>query len=137
MAYFLILWSLFTGAYSSALTVRSDESQCMLIAQQLVDSSGQPFNWTASPLNASSIGLASTPGVLDNSRVAAFFALPYGNAKQLVGASQNFYVGLVGENGEAIASIGNGTANSTTSVELTRVAVYNGSIVDLEVRVYG
>ncbi len=74
--------------------------QRLLIANQSVDalvaSRGHPLDWNDS--NVSMLGLAKSPGVLDEEKTAAFLAMNYADARSLLtGDGYDFYFELDSE----------------------------------------
>jgi hypothetical protein len=137
LSYFMLLWNMFTTQYADHADSGSSETEAIAVAEQLVSSTGTPFNWTLNPLTAQSIGFASRPNQLDPARVAAFGAVPYANAKQLLGIDRDFQVKIETPAGARYATFGQQAGNGTNrSVEVTRIATYNGQAVNVRVQVY-
>lgn len=137
LAYFLVQWSIYSNRYLEQTQMRDTETSAIRLANQLVTSGGQPYNWTFAPLAAQSIGIAKKPNELDSYKVSALAALPYANAKQLLGMDQDFWVRIESPEGAIQETIGIQPENSARAVEVTRVAVMDGDIVDVRVQVYG
>lgn len=137
LAYFIILWNLFSMRYIEHADSLDMESHAISIAESLVSSPGTPFNWTESPLSAQSIGIASRPNYLDPYRIAALESLPYANAKRLLGTDYGFLIKIESGEGARYATVGQEPSNTTRSVEVTRVASYQGSAAFVRVQLYG
>lgn len=135
IAYFLIQWDLFTSKFVEFSISGGMDTRVIDISEMLVHTGGQPENWTNAPLSAQSIGLASKQNLLDWNRVAAFSAMPYANAKQILGTDYDFLVIIETPEGARYATIGL-DENSTRAAEVTRVAVLNDTIVRVRVRLY-
>ena len=122
-------------------------------ADALVSTPGTPSNWSESQsidgTAAAMLGLASSRGVLDADKVAKFFVSlntttlnsNYTNARTLLGLGRpgyNFSLSVYNSSNDRIlntnASIFPAGANSTASVQ--RYAVYNGSVVRVNLRVW-
>ena len=136
LAYFLIFWDSLSEHYISYTEARSNELDAITLADRLVMSGGQPLNWTQSPLSAKSIGLAKMPGELDSYRVDALSSLPYANAKYLLGLDGDFLIKIDAQDGAVLALIGQQPGNTTRAIEVTRVALYNGNMVNVRVQLY-
>ena len=136
LAYFIVLWDIFSTSYIEHAESNRLESRAIGIAGQLVSSSGQPFNWTSAPLSAQSIGLASKPYQLDPYRISALSSLPYANAKLLLGTDRDFFIKIETPEGARIATLGVEPGNTTRSVEVSRLGSYNGQPMFVRVRLY-
>ncbi len=139
LAYFIVLWDIFSVRYIEHAESNNIESRAIDIAGQLVSSSGQPFNWTSSPLSAQSIGLASKPYQLDPNRISAFASLSnqsYANAKLLLGTDRDFFIKIETPDGARIATLGKEPGNASRSVEVSRLGSYNGQPTFVRVRLY-
>jgi hypothetical protein len=97
---------------------------------------GYPGNWTLAPLTAQSVGFASKPNEIEWGKVAAFSEMPYANQKIALGTDKEFLIKIEQTDGARLATIGQETANSTRVVEVTRLAMMNGNIVNVRVQVY-
>ena len=137
LSYFLILWDIFSVRYSELSAKQDREMAALSVSRQLVTSPGVPEDWAISPLSAGSIGLASRPGVLDAYRISALSSMPYANARQSLGVQGGFYVKIEDLDGARFATIGAEPANASSLVEVRRIAMLNGTIVNLKVQVYG
>jgi hypothetical protein len=139
LAYFLVLWDSYSGRYVATASSIDMETTAMGIADQLVSTGGSPANWTASPLTAQSIGLAWRQNELDPYRLSALSSLPYANAKEILGVGREFMIKVETlDNGRLATYPANGTGayNSSKAVEVTRMAMMNGSAVNVKVQVY-
>jgi hypothetical protein len=136
LAYFLIQWSIYSSRYLEQTQMRNTETAAIRLAEQLVSSPGQPYNWTAAPLSAQSIGIARKQNELDPYKISTLAALPYANAKQLLGMGRNFWIRIDGNNGTGYPAIGQQPESSTMAVEVTRIAVVDGKTVKVRVQVY-
>ena len=136
LTYYLLLWSSYSERYVAAASSIDMETTAMGIADQLVSTGGSPSNWTADPLAAQSIGLAWRQNELDPYRLSALSSLPYGNAKMLLGAGREIAIKIETLDGGRLATIGTESYNSSKAVEVTRVAMMNGSAVNVKVQVY-
>jgi hypothetical protein len=135
IAYLLVTWDNMAEQYAGYVKNRGMELKAISLANQLVSSPGQPFNWTAAPQGAKSIGLAKKPNELDPYRVSALGSLPYADAKRLLGIESDFAVRIEAQGGAVLAAIGQ-MENSTRAVEVTRLALYEGEAASLKVRLY-
>ena len=136
LSYFLILWDSYSQRYSEMASSIELETTAIGIADQLVSTGGSPNNWTMNPLTAQSIGLAWRQNELDPYRLAALSALPYANAKKILGVGQEFAIKVETLEGGRLSTVGSETGNSSKAVEVTRVARMNGSSVNVKVQVY-
>ncbi len=136
LAYFIILWDSFSGRYVSRAIQEGLETRAMAVADQLVESPGQPFNWTAAPASAQSVGLAATPNKLEQGRVDALASLPYANAKQVLGMDSDFLITIQDQNGTVYASVGQSPSNQTLVAQVLRYAILNGKTVSVTVETY-
>ena len=136
LAYFLMLWDSYSQRYISAASSIDMETTAIGIADQLVSTGGSPNNWTADPLSAQSIGLAWRQNELDPYRLASLSSLPYTNAKRILGVGREFAIKIETLDGGRLATIGNEAYNSSKAIEVTRVAMMNGSAVNVKVQVY-
>lgn len=139
--YFMILWNIFSSRYSESAAALDCELSSIAIADRLVNSGGYGDNWTAAPLSARSIGFANRPNELDWARISSFASLPYADQKQLLGTAHDFLINIESSDGASYIQIGQaGTSQapngSVRSAEVTRLAMLNGTIVDLRVRIY-
>ncbi len=137
LAYFLVQWSIYSSRYLEQTQIRDTETSAIRLANQLVSSSGQPYNWTAAPLFAQSIGIARKQNELDSYKISALSAIPYANAKQLLGMDRNFWIRIESADGIRYATIGQQPGNTTMAVDVTRIAVLGGNAVNVRVQVYG
>lgn len=135
--YFMILWNIFSLRYAERTETLDCELSSIAIADRLVSFGGYPANWTAAPLDAQSIGFADRPNELDWARISSFASLPYDSQKQLLGTSRDFLIKIDSPDGASYMQVGRAQNSSASSSEVTRLAVLNGTIVDLRVRVYG
>jgi hypothetical protein len=139
--YFMILWNIFSLRYAERAGALDFEMSSIAIADRLVSFGGYGDNWTAAPQSAQSIGFASRPNELDWARISAFASLPYASQKQLLGTANDFLIRIENLDGASYAQIGQagtGAANdSARLVEVTRLAMLNGTVVNLRVRIYG
>jgi hypothetical protein len=107
------------------------------LSDQLVSHPGKPYNWTLSPLEAESIGLAGRQRELDPLKVSALAQMPYAYQKLILGMDRDFFGRVEGGTGVLYALFGTEPGNQSTRwVETTRIAGMNGTIVFLRVRVY-
>ena len=140
LAYFLILWDIFAVRFVEHAQTIDDELAAISVADRLVLSGGYPTNWTLEPLSAQSIGLASRPHELDPYRVSALSSMAngsYASVKSALGIDRNFQVKIeAADDGARLATIGQEPANATRVVEVTRLAMLNGEIVNVRVQVY-
>ena len=136
LAYFMVLWDSYSQRYVARASSIDMETTAMGIADQLVSTGGMPDNWTAEPLAAQSIGLAWRQNELDPYRLSALSTLPYANAKRILGAGREFAIKIETLDGGRLATIGNEAYNSSKAVEVTRIAMMNGSAVNVKVQVY-
>lgn len=136
LVYFVILWDMFSMRYIERANSLDMESHAISIAESLVSSPGQPFNWTESPLAAQSLGIASRPNCLDPYRISALQSLPYANAKRLLGTDYDFLVKIESDEGARYATLGQEPGNTTRIVEVSRVASYQGSTAIVRVQLY-
>lgn len=136
LAYFLVLWDSYSGRYLEHASSIDMETTAIGIADQLVSTGGSPSNWTAAPLSAQSIGLAWRQNELDPYRLSALASLPYANAKQILGAGREIAIKIETLDGGRLATVGNEPASSSKAVEVTRVAMMNGSAVFVKVQTY-
>ena len=135
-AYFMILWSIFSSRYAERTEALDCELSSIAIADHLVNSGGYPANWTAAPLGAQSVGFANRPNELDWARISSFASLPYASQKQLLGTAHDFLIRIDSPDGASYAQIGQAPNSSARLSEVTRLAMLNGTIVDLRVRIY-
>jgi hypothetical protein len=137
--YFMILWNMFALRYYERSETLDCELGSISIADHLVNSKGYPANWTSAPLEADSIGFAGKPNELDWSRVSAFESLNYSDQKRMLGTDDDFMIRIESSDGASYAQMGmpEGNETYTCSIEITRLAMLDGKIVNLRVRVYG
>jgi hypothetical protein len=137
--YFMILWNMFSMRYGERSEILDCELGSISIADYLVNSRGYPINWTSAPLEARSIGFANKPNELDWSKVSSFASMNYSNQKKLLGTDNDFLIKIESSDGASYAQIGRPEGNQTytCSIEVTRLAMLNGTIVNLRVKVYG
>lgn len=133
--YFMILWNIFSLRYAERAEALDCELSSIAIADRLVSFGGYG-DWTAAPLDAKSIGFAERPNELDWTRISSFASLPYDSQKQLLGTSHDFLIKIDSPDGASYMQIGQAQNSSASSSEVTRLAMLNGTIVDLRVRVY-
>ena len=148
LAYFIMLWNIFSESYSSHSERVDRELSAIVLSDQLVGHTGSPENWTESPENANSIGLASSPGVLDSHKLCALFGmqygidnctsngLQYGYAKSIFGLDKDFFLKVESPGGVLFATMGEQPENASRAAEVTRIAMLDGSAVFLRVQVY-
>jgi len=136
LAYFIVVWDSYSTRYVEQAKARNDELEAIALAEQLVTSPGHPFNWTASPQTAQSIGLAQKPNELAEERVQALQQLSYPDAKRLLGLDADFLVKIESLGGARLATIGYEPSNATRAFEVTRLAFYKGEASYVKVRVY-
>ena len=136
LAYFLLLWDSYSQRYFASASSIGMETEAMGIADQLVSAGGSPNNWTADPLSAQSIGLAWRQNELDPYRLSALSSLPYANAREKLGVDREFAIKIETLDGGRLATIGVDTRISSKAVEVIRIAVLNGSAVNVKVQVY-
>lgn len=137
LAYFVILWSIFSDRYYDFFRKDSAETALLAVSDALVSSPGYPDNWTLAPNESQMIGLAKTQNVLDPEKVAAFFNMTYNDTKRILGLQQDFFIEIVTPYGFEYGESGmNSTANRTLS-EMSRIAMLNGETVWVKVRIYG
>ncbi|MFA6907343.1 MAG: hypothetical protein WC263_00790 [Candidatus Micrarchaeia archaeon] len=139
LAFFLMVWDSYTERYIAMESSIDMETTAIGIADLLVSTGGSPGNWTAEPLAAQSIGLAWRQNELDWYRLSALSSLPYASAKMLLGADREFAIKIETLDGGRLATYPPGWAGAAASgkaVEVTRVAMMNGSAVNVKVQVY-
>jgi hypothetical protein len=148
MAYFFVIWDIFSENYSSRSARADREMSAILLSDQLAGHTGTPENWTESPQDASSIGLASRPGELDSHKLCALFGpncyygscslpgLQYAYAKQIFGLDKDFYIKVESPGGVLYAAMGDQPQNATRAAEVTRIAMLDGNAVFLRVQSY-
>ncbi|VVC00891.1 Uncharacterised protein [uncultured archaeon] len=137
IAYFMILWDIYSLRYFETMDKTNSDMEVLAVSDALVSSPGLPENWTAAPLDAKAIGLAKKPNELDPYKVSALSSLPYANARQMLGLDRDFYINIGTPEGASIAVMGQAPAgNVSRASEITRVALYNGQIVHVRVRIY-
>ena len=139
LAYFLLLWDSYSERYVAAASSIDMETTAIGVADQLVSTGGMPNNWTADPLSAQSIGLAWRQNEIDPYRLSALSSLPYANAKRLLGAGREIMIKIETLDGGRLATISASeaeTGDSSKAVEVTRMAMLNGSVVNVKVQVY-
>jgi len=137
--YFMILWNMFSMRYVERSGMLDCELGSIAIADQLVSSRGYGNNWTAAPAGAESFGFASRPNELDWARISAFASVPYENQKRILGTSDDFLIKIEDSDGASYAQMGKAEGNQTYNclIEVTRMAMLYGKIVNVRVRVYG
>ena len=135
-AYFMIIWNIFLESYDSHVSRTDSELSAIVAADQLVSHTGSPENWTEAPENASSVGLAFRPGELDPHKLTAMSSMSYAYLKQTLGMDKDFLVKVESKTGELYALAGQQPGNTTRAVEVTRIAMLNGTAVFLRVQVY-
>ncbi len=139
--YFMILWNIFSLRYAERAETLDCELSSIAIADHLVNFGGYGDNWTTAPQSAQSVGFANRPNELDWARISSFASLPYASQKQLLGTAHDFLIRIESPDGASYVRIGqdwSGQAqnSSARSSEVTRLAMFNGTIVDLRVRIY-
>ena len=136
LAVFLALWDNSSQNYADYAATVDMELSAISLADRLVSFGGSPQNWTMAPLTADAIGLAPKPNELDPYRIAALASLPYANAKRLLAIDKDFAVKIETLDRGRLITIGQEKFNSTRAVEVTRLAMLNGTAVDVRVQVY-
>ena len=148
LTYFLVIWDIFSDSYASHTDRVAREISAITLSDQLAGSAGSPDNWTESPVNASTIGLAIRPGELDSHKLCALFGqnythlgcnqsgLQYGYAKSIFGVDKDFFIKVESPGGVLFATMGEQPANASRAAEVTRVAMLEGSAVFVRVQVY-
>jgi hypothetical protein len=148
LAYFLVIWDLFSENYTSRSDRVNGELSAIMLSDQLAGYTGSPENWTESPENAASIGLAIRPGELDSHKLCALFGpqytyascnqsgLQYGFAKSIFGIDKDFFVRVESPDGMLYAAMGEQPENASRAAEVTRIATLDGNVVFLKVQVY-
>lgn len=137
LAVFFVLWDSSSQNYLDYASTVDMELSAISLADRLVSFGGSPQNWTMAPLSAQAIGLAPKQNELDSYRIAALASLPYGNAKRLLAVDRDFTVKIEALGGGRLATIGQEAYNATKAVEVTRIAMLNGTAVNVRVQVYG
>lgn len=136
-SYFIVFWGIFSERYVGHARQEGLETRAISVAESLVSGPGHPFNWTADPSSAQSIGIASLPNRLDGARISALESLSYADAKHALGIGTEFYIRIDGQNGTIIYSeAGQQPQNTSSRVEVSRLAILEGQIVDVRVQVY-
>ncbi|MEM2138245.1 MAG: hypothetical protein QW568_04110 [Candidatus Anstonellaceae archaeon] len=135
-AYFFILWDIFSLRFVEHAQTIDDELVAISVADRLVGFGGYPSNWTQAPLTAQSVGFASKQNEIEWSKVAAFAGMPYASQKIALGADKDFLIKIEQTDGARLVTIGQETTNATRVAEVTRLAMMNGSIVNVRVQVY-
>jgi hypothetical protein len=148
LVYFLVVWDIFSDNYSSHNERVARELSSITLSDQLSGHTGSPENWTLSPENAASIGLAIRPGELDSHKLCALFGtqyvhdgcnqtgLAYGYAKAIFGMDKDFFIKVESPGGVLFATMGEQSGNASRAAEVTRIAMLEGSAVFLRVQVY-
>lgn len=136
-ALFMILWNMFSMRYAERAKMIDCELTAISIADRLVNSGGYGANWTNAPLDAKSIGFANRPNELDWTRISSFASLNYSEQKRLLGTDRDFMIIVDRSDGASYIQIGQESENAEQLVEVKRLAMLNGKIVNLRVRVYG
>ena len=134
--YFMILWSMFSSRYYERADILDCELSAIAIADRLVSSGGYGPGWAAAPLGAESVGFAKKRNELDWGRIVSFASLQYGDQKRLLGTAQDFLIKIEDSDGASYIQMGQMSNSSVRSVEVTRLAMLNGRIVNLRVRVH-
>ena len=104
------------------------------IAQLLVATPGNPLDWERNASNGTTLGLASSPNVLDPAKVQAFVALPESTVQRLLNLPPaSYYFALTLENGTMLTA-GNATGyKSAAAVE--RLVLYGNTSARMVFRV--
>jgi hypothetical protein len=116
-----------------AETTHALELQAMQIVDQLTLSPGVPSAWETTG-GAQALGLAQTPNVLSNEKLAAFFALaPDEIRNQLNIPPHRFRFRILASDGTPLASVGDlDSTRKTPVIALRRPAVTNATTTIVE-----
>ncbi len=136
LVYYVILWGTFADRYYQSFGKDNADIAALSLSDALVGSPGVPENWTRAPLLVQHVGLASMPGVLDPYKVSALSAVPYANAKRMLGLDRDFYIRIETLDGMRYATYGSPAGNATAVSELSRLAMLNGTVVKVRVQLY-
>ena len=136
LAYYLVVWNSMAGAYEDAFRKEDSEIALLTMGDMLVNSPGNPENWTMNASGAQAIGLASRPGVLDFYKVVAFSEMPYAYVKHKFGISSEFLVKIESPDGIRYATVGNESEPSNVSSQMSRLATMDGKPVVVRVQIY-
>ena len=136
MVFVLSIWADISKQAEQSVSISRLESTAIAVSDQLVQSPGVPYNWETSPLSVVSVGLASSPGVLSQAKLANLSALNYSSARTALGVDRNFYVVVSDTNWSSLYSLGNVSAQSNLSIGVTRMGTLNGQAVRIRVVVY-
>ena len=136
LAYFMVIWDIFLESFDSHSSRVDFELSAIIVSDQLVGHAGSPENWTESPNNASSIGVASRAGEIDSHKLDALSGMPYAYLKRSLGMDRNFFIKVDDSSGVLYATAGQQPGNTTRSVEVTRSAILNNTVVFVRVQVY-
>lgn len=146
IAAFVALYMAWNSMYWSFIEEQNDISLKTVlfgIADMAVMSPGEPTNWESSAMeNASSIGLAFSPGRLSSAKLAALQSLnttQYDSVKERMGAGSSDVFISVADSVSTLYSFGTPADSNTSMVSAfstQRLALLNGNIVTVNVQVW-
>lgn len=136
LAYFLALWDIFAIRYGEQSSRNSAELSAILLSDQLIGSGGMPENWTQNANGTGMVGIARVPGQIDHAKLSALQAMPYEDAKRLMGISHDFFIKVEDSDGVLYSLFGQEPEARQRAVEVTRIASLNGTTVFLRVQLY-
>ena len=142
---FLTLWQSGVTTISYFEAERWREEATRFAAEQLVETPGYPTHWeqiaNITDTNVRSIGLAGERNVISPAKLQRFLSFQgqseYELVKRILGVSR-YEMGVVVENldGDEIAGYKNTPPTNQSVSSVSRLAIYNGSIVVVRVYVW-
>ncbi|MFA5105978.1 MAG: hypothetical protein WC506_03390 [Candidatus Micrarchaeia archaeon] len=135
-AFFFVIWGIYANMYFSAQARMELDSTVLSVSQSLLSSGGEPVNWTADPMAAKRIGLASRQNVLDWARIDSLSSLSYAEQKIKLGIDRDFVIRIDSAEGARLATIGNEPNSTSRSAEISRFAVLDNKPVRVRLMAY-
>ncbi len=136
LSIFMVAWDLYSSRYSQADGRMQMDSIALSASESLMQSQGEPANWTIDPQNAKRIGFVSRQNTLDWTRINAFSSLSYADQKTKLGIDSDFVIRIDSYEGARLATIGVEPNSTTTAVEISRFGILDGRQAKLRLMVY-
>lgn len=112
-------------------TLADMQTATIRVADSLIRTPGYPENWNASDVEQ--IGLATTPYIINQTKLEQFLALDYSDAKRLLGlrGDWEFYFEMSYLNGTVVETKGTYSQNTLTASPITRNILYGKMVIKL------
>jgi hypothetical protein len=119
------------------LQVNEMKQAALGIGDALVMTPGSPHNWSLDSVNATSVGLASTPRIISEDKWNALSGMPYETQRGKIGAGRfDFWLALRTPGGSVINSTGLEPAGDY-QIGIVRPVVYRGEAAVLNLVLWG